>query len=229
MSCEENDCNYETMMESLVKSSFLNQGQICLAGSRIYVEDGIYDKFKSDFIDKVENLIIGDPFDLKTNQGAIVSKQHLDKISQYVDYAIEDGGDIITGGEIPKLEQENASGWYYKPTVIEGLSQNSRLNQNEIFGPVVTLSKFNNQQEAIEMANNTTYGLASIIWTEDINRAHKLAEVLESGLVWVNCWLERDLRTPFGGIKNSGFGKEGGKYALDFFTEPKNICTKYYD
>lgn len=224
-----NDCNYETMMESLVKSSFLNQGQICLAGSRIYVEDGIYDKFKSDFIDKVENLIIGDPFDPKTNQGAIVSKQHLDKISQYVDYAIEDGGDIITGGEIPILEQENASGWYYRPTVIEGLSQNSRLNQNEIFGPVVTLSKFSNQQEAIEMANNTTYGLASIIWTEDINRAHKLAEVLESGLVWVNCWLERDLRTPFGGIKNSGFGKEGGKYALDFFTEPKNVCTKYYD
>ena len=224
-----NDCHYENMIESLIKSSFLNQGQICLAGSRIYVQEGIYEKFKADFINKINDLIIGNPFDPQTDQGAIVSKQHLEKISKYVDYAIKEGGEIISGGEIPKLDEEYSSGWYYKPTVIEGLPQNSRLNQDEIFGPVVTLSKFNDDDEVIKMANNTTYGLAAIIWTEDINRAHKLAELVESGLVWVNCWLERDLRTPFGGIKNSGFGKEGGKYALDFFTEPKNICTKYYD
>lgn len=224
-----NDCNYEKMIESLIKSSFLNQGQICLAGSRIYVQDGIYEKFKADFIEKINDLKIGDPFDPEIDQGAIVSKQHLEKISNYVNYAIEEGGEIITGGGIPILSKEHSSGWYYKPTVIEGLPQNSKLNQDEIFGPVVTISKFKNEDDAIEMANNTIYGLATIIWTEDINKAHKLAEVVESGLVWVNCWLERDLRTPFGGIKNSGFGKEGGKYALDFFTESKNICTKYYD
>ena len=140
-----------------------------------------------------------------------------------------EGGQIVVGGDIPTVNGECASGWYFSPTVIEQLSQDSILNQEEIFGPVVTLSEFDQENDVIEMANNTSYGLASIIWTEDIDRAHKLAEVVESGLVWVNCWLERDLRTPFGGIKNSGFGKEGGKYALDFFTEPKNICTKYYD
>ena len=140
-----------------------------------------------------------------------------------------EGGQIVVGGDIPTVNGECASGWYFSPTVIEQLSQDSILNQEEIFGPVVTLNEFDQENDAIEMANNTSYGLASIIWTEDVDRAHKLAEVVESGLVWVNCWLERDLRTPFGGIKNSGFGKEGGKYALDFFTEPKNICTKYYD
>ena len=172
---------------------------------------------------------IGDPFDSKTDQGAIVSIEHLNKISKYVNHAIKEGGQIVVGGDIPQINGECASGWYFSPTVIEQLSQDSILNQEEIFGPVVTLSEFDQENDVIEMANNTNYGLASIIWTEDIDRAHKLAEVVESGLVWVNCWLERDLRTPFGGIKNSGFGKEGGKYALDIFTEPKNICTKYYD
>ena len=223
------DCNYDKMMDSLLKSSFLNQGQICLAGSRIYVQKTIYKKFKKDFISRVKKLKIGDPFDSKTDQGAIVSIEHLNKISKYVNHAIKEGGQIVVGGDIPTVNGECASGWYFSPTVIEQLSQDSILNQEEIFGPVVTLSEFDQENDAIEMANNTSYGLASIIWTEDVDRAHKLAEVVESGLVWVNCWLERDLRTPFGGIKNSGFGKEGGKYALDFFTEPKNICTKYYD
>ena len=223
------DCSYDKMMDSLLKSSFLNQGQICLAGSRIYVQKTIYKKFKKDFISRVKKLKIGDPFDSKTDQGAIVSIEHLNKISKYVNHAIKEGGQIVVGGDIPTVNGECASGWYFSPTVIEQLSQDSILNQEEIFGPVVTLSEFDQENDVIEMANNTNYGLASIIWTEDIDRAHKLAEVVESGLVWVNCWLERDLRTPFGGIKNSGFGKEGGKYALDFFTEPKNICTKYYD
>ena len=223
------DCDYNKMMDSLVRSSFLNQGQICLAGSRIYVQEKIYEKFKNDFIDKVNALNTGDPFDSKSDQGAIVSLNHLDKISKYVDYAKKDGGVILTGGEIVKIDGDCSNGWFYKPTVIEGLPQKSRVNQDEIFGPVVTITKFHNDEEAIEMANNTQYGLASILWTQNINKAHKLAELVESGLVWVNCWLERDLRTPFGGIKKSGFGKEGGKYALDFFTETKNICTKYYD
>ena len=224
-----NDCNYEKMINSLIKSSFLNQGQICLAGSRIYVQNKIYNQFKKDFVEKVNKLITGDPFDSQTDQGAIVSIEHLNKIDAYVKHAKKNGGKILTGGEIKNIDGKCSSGWYYKPTVIEGLSQTSKVNQEEIFGPVVTLNRFDNDNDAIEMANNTSYGLASIVWTEDINKAHKLAELVESGLVWVNCWLERDLRTPFGGIKNSGFGKEGGKYAIDFFTQDKNICTKYYD
>ena len=223
------DCDYNKMMESLVRSSFLNQGQICLAGSRIYVQEKIYDKFKNDFIAKVNKLKTGDPFDSNSDQGAIVSSHHLDKISKYIDYAKKDGGVILAGGEAAKIEGDCCNGWFYKPTVIEGLPQESKVNQEEIFGPVVTITKFYEDHEAIQMANNTQYGLASILWTQNINKAHKLAELVESGLVWVNCWLERDLRTPFGGIKKSGFGKEGGKYALDFFTETKNICTKYYD
>ena len=223
------DCDYNIMMNSLLKSSFLNQGQICLSGSRIYVQKTLYKKFRDDFIKKVKKLKVGDPFDDKTEQGAIVSEQHLKKIVKYVNHAIDEGGHIAVGGNAPIITGKCSGGWYFSPTVIEGLPQNSILNQEEIFGPVVTLNKFEGEDDAVKMANNTEFGLASIIWTEDLNRVHKLAEVLESGLVWVNCWLERDLRTPFGGIKNSGFGKEGGKYVLDFFTEPKNICTKYYD
>ena len=223
------DCNYSQMINSLLKSSFLNQGQICLAGSRIYVEETIYEKFKKDFISKIRELTIGDPFDNKTDQGAIVSLEHLNKISRYINKAKEEGGTILTGGNIPIINKKCSDGWYFSPTVIENLSEDSILNQEEIFGPVVTLNTFKDENEAIRMANNTDYGLAAIIWTDNIKRAQELAEVVESGLVWINCWLERDLRTPFGGIKNSGFGKEGGKYALDFFTEPKNVCIKYYD
>ena len=223
------DCDYNKMINSLIKSSFLNQGQICLAGSRIYVQETIYDKFKKDFIAKIKKLKIGDPFSSNTDQGAIVSSEHLNKIIKYVESAKEEGGKILSGGSIPKINSKFSSGWYFYPTVIENLSQKSKLNKEEIFGPVVTLNKFKNEEDAIKMANDTDYGLASIIWTRNINKANKLAALLESGLVWINCWLERDLRTPFGGIKNSGYGKEGGKYALDFFTEPKNVCIKYYD
>ena len=223
------DCNYDKMIDSLLKSSFMNQGQICLSGSRIYVQETIYKKFKKDFISRIKKLKIGDPFNDKTDQGAIVSLEHLKKILRYVKRAKKEGGIILTGGNIPKIDEKCSSGWYFSPTVIENLSEDSILNQEEIFGPVVTLNTFKDENEAVEMANNSDYGLASIIWTDDMNRARKLAKVVESGLVWINCWLERDLRTPFGGIKNSGFGKEGGKYALDFFTEPKNVCIKYYD
>ena len=223
------DCDYNRMINSLLKSSFLNQGQICLAGSRIYVQEGIYDKFKKDFISRIEKLNIGDPFKNDTDQGAIVSSEHLNKIIKYIEYAKKEGGKILIGGSTPNLTTELISGWYFYPTVIENLPQSSKLNKEEIFGPIVTLSKFKNKEDAIKMANDTDYGLASIIWSNNISKANQLATVLESGLVWINCWLERDLRTPFGGIKNSGYGKEGGKYALDFFTEPKNVCIKYYD
>jgi len=223
------DCNYSTMMKSLVKSSFLNQGQICLAGSRVYIQETIYERFKKDFIKEVNQLKVGDPSKSDTDQGAIVSLDHLNKIKKYVKYAKDEGGQILAGGNIPEIDPKLISGWYFSPTIIEGLDQKSRLNQDEIFGPIVTLNKFKGEDDVIKMANNTNYGLAAIIWSENINKANKLAEMLEVGLVWINCWLERDLRTPFGGIKNSGYGKEGGKYALDFFTNTKNICMKYYD
>ena len=178
---------------------------------------------------KIKKLRIGDPFNRNTDQGAIVSAEHLNKILKYIKYAKEEGGKIISGGSIPKMDSKFSSGWYFSPTVIENLSQKSKLNKEEIFGPVVTLNKFKDEEDVVKMANDNDYGLASIVWTNNISKANKLAEILESGLVWINCWLERDLRTPFGGIKNSGYGKEGGKYAIDFFTEPKNICIKYYD
>ena len=223
------DCDYDTMISSLIKSSFLNQGQICLAGSRIYIQDSIYEKFKNDFISLVSELKVGDPFDPKTDQGAIVSEEHLNKIKQYVKTAKNEGGHVIAGGDVVKLIGKYSSGWYFMPTVIEGLSENSSVIKEEIFGPVVTLGIFRSEDEAILKSNDSDYGLASIIWTGNMDRANRLAHRVESGLVWINCWLERDLRTPFGGIKNSGFGKEGGTYGLDFFTESKNICTKYYD
>ena len=222
------DCNYKKMLKSIINSSFLNQGQICLAGSRIYIQDTIYDKFKNDFLCEVNKLKTGSPFDESVDQGAIVSFKHLQKIKEYVDLAESEGGSILTGGGTPS-KVENELGWYFSPTVIEGLSNDSALNQKEVFGPVVTISKFKNENHAIDMANHSSYGLAAIIWTEDKKRAQRLAQLVESGLVWINCWLERDLRTPFGGVKESGIGREGGKYALDFFTETKNICTKSYD
>ena len=223
------DCNYNVMIKSLVKSSFLNQGQICLAGSRVYVQETIYERFKKDFIKEVSQLKVGNPFKSDINQGAIVSLDHLNKIKQYIECAKDEGGQILTGGDIPVLDSKLKTGWYFSPTIIEGLDQESKLNQDEIFGPIVTLNKFKNDNDVIKMANNTNYGLAAIIWSENIDKANKLSKLLEVGLVWINCWLERDLRTPFGGIKNSGYGKEGGKYALDFFTNTKNVCMKYYD
>ena len=221
------DCDYSKMINSILKSSFLNQGQICLAGSRIYIQDTIYEKFKKDFLIRIKKMKIGNPFKKNIDQGAIVSLQHLNKLKKYVEYAKNQQGKILIGGEKPDIKGKCSSGWYFYPTVIEDLPQDSNLNQDEIFGPIVTISKFSSNEEVVKMANNTDYGLAAIIWTENLIKANKLSKVLESGLVWINCWLERDLRTPFGGIKNSGFGKEGGKYALDFFTEPKNVCIKY--
>tara|TARA_B100000401_G_scaffold203282_1_gene137082 strand:- start:534 stop:1604 length:1071 start_codon:yes stop_codon:yes gene_type:complete len=223
------DCNYPKMLDSIVKSSFLNQGQICLAGSRIYIQKNIYKKFKKDFIKKVEKIIVGDPFNKDSDQGAIVSKEHFDKILSYINISKEEGCKVLTGGMKVDLNDEYRNGWYIRPTIIENFDNDSRINQEEVFGPVVTLNSFENDQDALKLANDSNYGLASIIWTENINRAHKFANEIDSGIVWINCWLERDLRTPFGGVKNSGYGKEGGYHALNFFTKEKNICIKYYD
>jgi len=218
------DCNYDKMLATTLASSFANQGQICLCGSRIFVQRGIYDKFKKDFVEKVSRRKVSFPTDPDAKLGAVVSKGHMEKVLSYVQLAKEEGGIVLIGGNQIHLEGEHAGGYYIEPTVIEGLAFDCRTNQEEIFGPVVTITPFDTEEEVLMMANSTQYGLAATIWTENLTRAHNIANDIDMGIVWVNCWLVRDLRTPFGGTKNSGVGREGGFEALKFFTEPKNVC-----
>ena len=234
------DCNYDEMLETTVRSSFANQGQICLCGSRIFVERPIYEKFKTDFVEKVKRLKIGDPLDDSTNIGAVVSSQHLEKVLSYIELAKEEGGKILLGGNQVDLSNEpyklndpqsairnpQLTGWFIEPTIIENLAYDCRTNQEEIFGAVVSVQPFDTEEEVLKYANSVEYGLSSTVWTENLSRAHRMAEKIESGIVWINCWLLRDLRTPFGGMKNSGVGREGGFEALRFFTEEKNVCVK---
>lgn len=220
------DCNYEEMLETTVRSSFSNQGQICLCGSRIFVEKPLYENFCSDFVGRVSQLKIGDPLEPETNVGAVVSGSHMEKILSYIDLAQAEGGKILTGGKQIKLDGRCANGYFIEPTVIENLAHDCRTNREEIFGPVVTVTPFETEEEVLSYANSVEYGLSATLWTENLSRAHRVAEKLESGIVWINCWLLRDLRTPFGGMKNSGVGREGGFEALKFFTEEKNVCIK---
>jgi len=221
------DCDYEEMLATSVRSSFANQGQICLCGSRIFVERPLYEKFKTDFVARVSKLQVGDPMDNNTKTGAVVSEAHMNKVLSYIELAKAEGGTVITGGERANVPDRCAEGWFINPTVIEGLAYNCRTNQEEIFGPIVTIMPFDTEEEVLMYANSTDYGLAATLWTQNLSRAHRMAEKLASGIVWVNCWLVRDLRTPFGGVKNSGVGREGGMEALHFFTEAKNICISY--
>jgi aminomuconate-semialdehyde/2-hydroxymuconate-6-semialdehyde dehydrogenase len=221
------DCDYERMLATTLHSSFANQGQICLCGSRILVEKKLYEKFKKDLLEKVKQLIPGDPLDEKTKIGAVVSQLHQEKILSYIELAKKEGGKILCGGKKVTLQGDFAGGFYIEPTIIEGLGNTCRTNQEEIFGPVITIAPFETEEDALQSANSTMYGLAAIIWTNDLSRAHRVAARVHAGIVWINCWLLRDLRTPFGGVKASGVGREGGFEALDFLTEPKNICVKF--
>lgn len=221
------DCDFEDALKTTVRSSFANQGQICLCGSRIFIERSIYDQFKNAFVERVSKLKVSNPTDPNAKLGAVVSQPHMEKVLSYIELAKEEGGTILTGGNRVILEGEYENGFYLEPTIIEGLAYTCRTNQEEIFGPVVTITPFDTEEEALMMANSTEYGLASTVWTQDLKRAHRVAGKIDAGIVWVNCWLVRDLRTPFGGVKNSGVGREGGFEALKFFTEPKNVCIKY--
>ncbi len=218
------DCDWEKMMKTTIQSSFSNQGEICLCGSRILIEETVYEKFKTEFIERTKALIVGDPLEEHSKQGAIVSKVHFDKIMRCIDTARQEGGKILCGGSAVRPEGRCANGYFIQPTVLEGLGPGCQTNTEEIFGPVVTLQSFKTEEEALQLANATQYGLAATIWTQDISKANRVAAKVESGIIWINCWLLRDLRTPFGGMKNSGVGREGGWEALRFFTEAKNVC-----
>jgi aminomuconate-semialdehyde/2-hydroxymuconate-6-semialdehyde dehydrogenase len=220
------DCQFDNMIETTLRSSFNNQGQICLCGSRILIERSLYDDFKTAFVQRTQALAVGNPLLPQNRLGAIVSEAHYQKVLGYISLAQQEGGKVLCGGNAVKLDGEQANGWYIQPTIIEGLNQNCRTNQEEIFGPVVTIEPFDTDSEALTMANNSEYGLAATVWTQNLSRAHHFAQQLQCGIVWINCWLLRDLRTPFGGVKNSGVGREGGNEAMRFFTEAKNVCIK---
>ena len=220
------DCDFEKTVKESVRASFTNQGEICLCGSRIYIERSIYEQFKTAFVAQVASLKIGDPLQDDTKVGAIVSKLHFDKVLSYIALAKEEGGAILTGGKSFNPGGNCSNGFFIEPTVIEGLGHLCRTNQEEIFGPVVTLQPFDTEEEVLAMANSTQYGLACTVFTENLSKAHRVAGKIKSGIVWINCWLLRDLRTPFGGVKQSGVGREGGWEALRFFTETKNVCVK---
>src|SRR5208283_2942158 len=218
------DCEFERAVVTSVRSSFFNQGEICLSGSRILIERSIFDKFRDEFVLRTQALRVADPLVKGCDVGALISENHLHKVLSYIGLAQEEGGRILTGGRQIHLEGRCERGFFVEPTIIEGLSPYCRVNQEEIFGPVVTLTPFDREDEAIEYANSTPYGLSATIWSENIKRCHRLASRVQSGVIWINCWLLRDLRTPFGGMKQSGVGREGGFEALKFFTEPKNVC-----
>lgn len=220
------DCDLEKTVAGVARAAFANQGQICLCGSRIYVESSIYHEFRQRLLAQVSAMRVGDPA-TDVDQGALVSEAHMHKVLGAIERARTEGGHILCGGERVTPAGRCAHGYFVAPTLIEGLPLVSDTNQQEIFGPVATLQPFDTEEEALMLANGTDYGLAASVWTENLRRSHRIAKQLEFGIVWVNCWLQRDLRTPFGGVKNSGVGREGGLEALRFFTEPKNVCINY--
>ena len=220
------DCDMDSTVAGVVRAGFLNQGQVCLCGSRVLVEDSVYAEFRDRFVDAVEAMRIGDPSDESTDLGALISEDHLAKVRGYVELAKQEGGTLLTGGT-PCLPSGFEGGNWMAPTVIEGLGPDSRCSTEEIFGPVVTLHPFGSEDEAVAIANNTRYGLAGSVWTSDLDKGRRVSEAIDTGMVWVNTWLHRDLRVPFGGVKDSGVGREGGKWSLGFFSEAMNVCVKH--
>eukprot|EP01102_Stenamoeba_stenopodia_P023021 TRINITY_DN9793_c0_g4_i2.p1 TRINITY_DN9793_c0_g4~~TRINITY_DN9793_c0_g4_i2.p1 ORF type:complete len:302 (-),score=53.62 TRINITY_DN9793_c0_g4_i2:102-1007(-) len=224
------DADLSKAIPTTVRSSFANQGEICLCGSRIFVQDTIFDKFLEAFVAETKKLVVGDPSDPKTTTGALVSEEHFNKVRSCIELAKQEGGTIVLGGTDPvdNLPEEFKGGYFVRPTIITGVHpSNCRTQQEEIFGPVVTVVPFHTEEEVIEWANDVKYGLSASVWTQNVNTAHRVSTAVQSGTVWVNCWMLRDLRVPFGGIKHSGIGREGGSHSIDFYTEVKTICMQY--
>lgn len=221
------DCEFDSTVEQVFRASFANQGQICLCASRLYIERPIYEKFKQALVAKAKALVPSDPLQSESKMGALVSKTHLEKVLAYIELAKTQGGQVLAGGEQVQLSGRCQQGYFLQPTVIENLDNQATCNQEEIFGPMITIQAFDSDEEALTLANDSDYGLAATIWTNNLPRAHQLAEQVNTGIVWVNCWLLRDLRTPFGGMNRSGLGREGGLEAMRFFSESKNVCIKY--
>ncbi|HEV7166083.1 MAG TPA: aldehyde dehydrogenase [Gammaproteobacteria bacterium] len=221
------DCDWELALAECLRAAFTNQGEICFCGSRLYVERSIYARFRDAFVERAKVLRQGDPLQEGIQQGALVSEAHLQKVLGYIKLAKQEGGKLLCGGKRIQLAGRCAKGWFLEPTVIEGLGTHCRVNQEEIFGPVVTLMPFDTEEEALYYANDTAYGLTATIFSSDVARCHRLAAKLEAGLIWVNCWMLRDLRVPMGGVKQSGVGREGGFEAMRFFTEARNVCIKF--
>jgi aminomuconate-semialdehyde/2-hydroxymuconate-6-semialdehyde dehydrogenase len=220
------DCEFDKAVSTTLRSSFSNQGEICLCGSRVFVERTIYDRFVEKLAAKTRSLVIGDPLEEQTEMGALISEGHTQKVMGYISLAKKEGGEVLTGGKRITVEGRCKNGYFVEPTIVTGLASQCRTNQEEIFGPIITVMPFDDEEQVIQDANCTDYGLSATIWTTNLARAHRVAAQLKSGVVWVNCWLFRDLRTPFGGMKQSGVGREGGWDALRFFSETKNICIK---
>lgn len=221
------DADIEEASRESVRAAFANQGQVCLAGSRVFVERRVFDDFLTRFVAATKRVRIGDPLEPATEHGAVVSKAQYDKVRSYIQLARSEGGELLCGGDAPpQLPARCKNGYFIEPTIVRGLAPDCRVNTEEIFGPVVSVTPFDSEDEVVAHANGTKYGLSASVWTKDIGRAHRMAERIEAGTVWINCWLLRDLRVPFGGTKSSGVGREGGEEALRFFTEPKNVCVR---
>lgn len=220
------DADYEAALAGTIRSTFSNCGQVCLCSERVYVHRSLYERFVSDLAERAASLRFGDPFDEATQIGPLISEEHRRKVLGYFELAKQEGAEVVTGGGVPSVGPRFDGGSWIEPTIWTGLSEDARCIKEEIFGPVCHVTPFDDDDEAIAMANDTDYGLAAAVWTTDLSRAHRTAQALETGIVWVNSWFLRDLRTPFGGVKLSGIGREGGIYSLNFYSELKNICIK---
>ncbi|MFD3445900.1 aldehyde dehydrogenase [Microbacteriaceae bacterium 4G12] len=218
------DANLEKAIPTSIQAAFLNSGQVCLAGSRILVQRSIFDEFVERFAAAARQLKVGDPQDPSTSMGPVVSEEHYEKVTSYLEIAKEENSVLVCGGKRPDLPAHLKDGYYLEPTIYIQENPKSRICQEEIFGPIVTLIPFETEEEALEIANDTQYGLNGVIWTDNLQRAHRISHHVRAGTIWVNCWFVRDLRAPFGGFKKSGIGREGGHHSLEFFTEAKNIC-----